>query len=567
MSGTTAWKTFLPVLIFTLALATLSAGEKYFVGHSWDLLKVTTDDLVRNLPELEKLPLDGISISLSVEREDGKIKFIRNVLSDAAWNRGQHTAEIENIRKISSGRLKHNLLFTNFAPARRLSWTDDAAWERAANNAAVMAWIVKESGLKGIMIDPEDYPRSKQFVHAVGDPPYAETQALARRRGAQIMKAMASENPEMVLLSFGYLSDFAEPGALERMKERGGLWPSFIEGMLDELPAGSVMVDGSEGAGYTAMSATNDFYRHAWKEFRTALPFISPENRAKFCRQFQIGFGLYLDMYTNSGGAWYHPPTGGSRLLTLFNNFSQAMDCADRYCWVYGEHFSWIKWDCAERLRKPPFPVEPETWDEKLPGFTHALKIIAQGEKAYGDIYAEQEETGRLVNLVANPECKPGKEVKTAEMMSDWTTGVLPPGWAFWRDKPQEGRFALDTTTGIGKSYSVKVESADNACFVFKLADVKPGQVYACEMFAKDCRNSYMRVRWMQNNGWIKKPRDAYFYFTGEPDAQGWKRAFGFVKVPPEATELVMLVYTKLKPGETAWYGNPSISLVYSADK
>ena len=514
MSGTTAWKTFLPVLIFTLALMNLAAGEKYFVGHSWDLLKVTTDDLVRNLPELEKLPLDGISISLSVKREDGKIKFIRNVLSDARWIREQHTAEIENIRKISSGRLKHNLLFTNFAPTRRLSWTDDAAWERAANNAAVMAWIVKESGLKGIMIDPEDYPRSKQFVRAADDPPYAETQALARKRGAQIMKALASENPEMVLLSFGYLSDFAEPGALERMKERGGLWPSFIEGMLDELPAGSVMVDGSEGAGYTSMSATNDFYRHAWKEFRTALPFISPENQAKFCKQFQIGFGLYLDMYTNAGGAWYHPPTNGSRLLTLFNNFSQAMDCADRY-----------------------------------------------------DYYAELMKTGKLVNLVANPECKPGKEVKTAETMSDWTMGVLPPGWAFWRDKPQEGRFALDTTTGIGKSYSVKVESADNACLVFKLADVKPGQVYACEMFAKDCRNSYMRVRWMQNNGWIKKPRDAYFYFTGEPDAQGWKRAFGFVKVPPEATELVMLVYTKLKPGETAWYGNPSISLVYSADK
>ena len=72
-----------------LALVWISfAGEKHFIGHSWDLLKVTTDDLVRNLPELEKLPLSGISISLSAKSADGKRTFYtRDILSDPAWDK------------------------------------------------------------------------------------------------------------------------------------------------------------------------------------------------------------------------------------------------------------------------------------------------------------------------------------------------------------------------------------------------------------------------------------------------------------------------------------------------
>ena len=215
------------------------AGEKHFIGHSWDLLKVTTDDLVRNQSKLEKLPLSGISISLSAKSADGKRTFYtRDILSDPAWDRKNYRGEIENIKKISSGKLKHNFLLTNLAPKKRLKWTDDAAWENAAHNAAVLAWVARNSGVKGIMIDPEDYYKTKQFKHFPDDPPYEKTAVLARKRGAQIMKAMAKEYPDIVLLSFYFLGGSFKTGD-PNLQPDLKLKVPFIDGMLDELPPGA----------------------------------------------------------------------------------------------------------------------------------------------------------------------------------------------------------------------------------------------------------------------------------------------------------------------------------------
>ncbi|MBO4491487.1 MAG: hypothetical protein J5944_09035 [Lentisphaeria bacterium] len=563
-------KRILTPFVLLMLVCTAFAGEKHFIGHGWDLLKVTTEDLVRNLPELEKLPLDGISISLSKKRADGRTVFMRNVLSDARWVKEEYAGEIENIKKISSGRLKYNLLMTNFAPTRRLAWTDDAAWERAEHNAGAFAAIAKAGGLKGFMLDPEDYPKTKQFMHLPGDPAYPEAVKLARRRGAQIMKAMGAEHPDMVLLSFSFLGGrYAADEPWKEAERSGNLWPAFINGLLDELPSGAVMVDASED-GYTCTGLRNEFYELAWKIVRKGGKLIAPENRAKFYQQYQIGFGLYLDMYTDMSvkihtkSKWYHPPTDGSRLITLFNNFSEAVACADQYCWVYGEYNSWIKWDCAERLSKTPWPVDPETWEEKLPGLTDTMNFIIDEDRAVREMYEKKAENGGLVNLIGNPECVPVKKVRVGEAQSDWDTRTLPPGWAFWRNDPKEGSFALDTTTGMGDSFSARAVGADNACLVHKPAmKVKPGQVYACEAFKKGGEKSYVLVRWMHDNRWIIQPRNVLLPFSEEKNAEGWQRAFGFVKVPPEANELVLLVYTCLKPDEAAWYDNPGVYLIY----
>ena len=63
--------------------------------------------------------------------------------------------------------------------------------------------------------------------------------------------------------------------------------------------------------------------------------------------------------------------------------------------------------------------------------------------------------------------------------------------------------------------------------------------------------------RWSVNSGSINIP------FSAEKDEQGWQRAFGFVKVPYDVNELLLLVYTGLKPDETAWYCNPGVFLIY----
>ena len=555
------------LVMLWVALASVSAaGEKHFIGHGWDLLKVTTDDLVRNLPELEKLSLDGISISLSEKRTGGRRAFTRNVLSDDSWSKEAYTGEIENIRIISSGKLKHNFLLTNFTPTKRLAWTDDAGWAKAAHNASVLAWIAKNSGVKGIMMDPEDYLRSKQFYLLPDDPPYSETVSLVRRRGGQIMKALAMEHPELVILSFWFLKGSLQEGDLSPEAARiGNLWIPFINGLLDELPPGFRMVDATE-RGYVCSAAHHEFYQLAWNVNRMARHFVAPENQVKFLRQYQFGFGLFLDMYTDAEDReWSHPATDNSRLATLVQDFSEAMACADQYCWIYGEHFSWIKWDCAEKLQKDPprhMKISPETWEEKLPGFTKALTFIVNGKKAYQDAYDNLVKNGKLENLIRNSKCLPDVKAATDVKMSDWDTEALPPGWAFWRSNPEEGSVSLDTTVGMDDTFSVKATGTTNSSFLLSV-NVKPGQIYSCEAFRKGCGTSTLKIRWMQDKKWLISVKyDISIPFAGTANERGWQRAFGFVKVPPDANKLVFLLSSGLQSDETVWYDNPCISLI-----
>lgn len=559
------------MLTFSALLGASVAGEKHFIAHGWDLCKVTTSDMVRNLPELEKLPVDGISITVSRKLPNGKVLFMRNVLSDVRWEKREYKKEVENIKKISSGRLKHNFLLTFFSPRRRLAWTDDAAWERATHNVSTFAWIAKTGGMKGVMLDPEDYVRTKQYKLQPGDPAYPEAAALARKRGAQIMKAMGTEFPDIVVLAFEFLGNHINLNSenpKRDVEKDGDLFVPFVNGMLDELPPNAIMVDALEN-GYTCKAASHDFYKLAWELFQVGAKVIEPENLTKFHRQYKMGFGLYLDMYVNSQNKFfYHAPTNGSRVATLLGNFTEALACADQYCWVYGERYSWIKWDCATELSKRPMAVSPETWEDKLPGFLDSMKLIINEKKTLQNIYDKMAGTGKLANLVSNPKCIPNKAVKTTEGQPDWNTSLLPPGWAFWRAKPNEGKVCLDTSVRMGDSFSARVLGANNASFVHKLSmKVKPGQFYACEAFKKGGEQSYLRVRWMANNRWVINSGSVNIPFSAQKNKQGWQRAFGFVKVPPEVNELLLLVYTGLKPNETAWYSNPGVFLIYPSEE
>ena len=253
-------------------------------------------------------------------------------------------------------------------------------------------------------------------------------------------------------------------------------------------------------------------------------------------------------------------------------DFSQAMMCADEYCWVYGEKYSWIKWDCAEKMLKGlprHMKIRPETWEEKLPGFTKNMNFIAKGEKAYQTVYDHLAENGKLANRIRNPKCVPGKNKKTAsaERASDWNTGSLPPGWFFWRKNPKLGSFSLDTTVGLDDTFSVRAAGTGEASFIL-ITSVKPGQVYSCEAFKKGNGNARLSIRWQRGKKWLISVKyDEVFSFSGKPNDQGWQRAFGFVKVPQEADKLVLLLGVDLKPDETVWFDNPCVSLISPEDR
>lgn len=556
-------------LLFSLLACTLTATSfaqsmptKKFIGHSWDLLAVNEKILADNIEALEKLPLDGISIRLSLTDDQGKRHNFTSAMTDGPWKREWLQKLCPPLQKVCGGKLKHNLITSFFAPRKRILWDDDAQWANAVNNLRHIAWLAKQCGARGLLLDPEDYPKSKQYTYMaeVDHGSYEENAILARKRGNQLMTAIASEYPDALVLSFWlismnsslYKNSFYDLKKI--IKGKKDLWVPFIDGMLDVIPPEMIMVDATENA-YRHNFETFDFYKSALGISRRAVYLLSPENQAKYRSQVQVGFGLYLDMYVNKPDSkWYFPELNGSRLNRLVANFTQAMEAADEYCWVYGEKYNWIKWNWPLKKKDAP------TWDDMLPGIYREMSFIkdpAEFSKYLLEWQQKNLKEGKLVNLIQNPDCNPKAPGKTDTMQfSDWTAGTLPPGWSFWQ-YAKAGSFGLDATQGYGDNFSAKAEATGNSCFIVKTS-VQEGATYVVESFAKGDAVPTMRVRWQFNNQWRVPDKDVIVNYNLDAE-NGWKRAVACARVPAGVNQLVILMGNALGVGEVCNFDRPAV--------
>ncbi|MDD2598527.1 MAG: hypothetical protein PHO37_04805 [Kiritimatiellae bacterium] len=526
--------------ICAVGLAVRGADKK-MIGHSWDLLAVRPADVARNLDAWEGVPLDGISLTLNKKLPDGRSVGFGSIMNDPQWEKGWFTEDVKTIQQCASRNLKHNFLTSFWAPRKRLAWNDDAAWAEFAHNIGVLAWLAKAGQAKGILIDPEDYPETRQYFLAASDEPYAQTAALARRRGAQLMTSMAAEYPEITLLSFwmlslhpSYLADDDPPAAAA---ERGDLWPAFINGMLDALPPEARMIDGDEHA-YRYKAATKDFYLASWRTQNKALKLVDTANRMKYQTQVLAGFGLYLDMYTNpSNSPWYFGEQDGSRLNHLRSNFAQALDAAQEYIWVYGEQMDWIKWMGTSREKNP-------TWEERLPGFLSTLERLRDPRRWAVQMVAKQRQGGGLTNCIVNGGCV----LEKGEFAEPFRKGVLPAGWWSWQEeKKRPGVFGTETQKGRGDKFSLCAVGVEQGCFGTSY-HTSPGKEFVVEAYAQGIAPS-LTIGWKRAGAWDWSLGGAAFRFA-TPGSDGWRHAFGLVQVPEGADELVVMLGTRQAEGE-----------------
>ena len=537
------------VVCAALPLAARGA-EKKMIGHSWDLLAVRPADVARNLDAWEKVPLDGVSLALAKEPKPGLRIAFSTVMNDPPWDRAWFTEDVAVLRQCASRTLKHNFLTSFWAPPKRLAWSDDAAWARFAHNLGVMAWLAKEGQAKGILIDPEDYPESRQYFLAAGDAPFAETAALARRRGAQVMRSMAAEYPGITLLSFWMLSlqplYFTVDDPRQAAADAGDLWPAFLNGMLDELPPGARMIDGDEHA-YRYEAAKKDFYLSVWRAQNKALALVEPTNRAKYQTQVLCGFGLYLDMYTTpTNSPWYFGELDGSRLNHLRSNFAQALDAAQEYVWVYGEKMDWIKWAGTGREKNP-------TWEEKLPGFNETLARLRSPRQWAEKQVARQRQAGTLTNLLANGACAPAKP----EGADGFRKGEVPPKWGCWQEeKKRQGVFGTETRKGKGDRFSLRAAGVEGGCFLASVPAV-PGRSYLVEADAQGAAPT-VRVYWKRKGAWDWSLAGVPVGL-GEPGTDGWRHASGLVQVPAGADEMVVMLSVRQGADESTWFDNAAV--------
>ncbi len=535
--------------ICLLCAGLAGAAEKKYIGHGWDLLAVTPAEVLANAEALDATALDGVTLCLKKTLPDGRSYAFSSIMNDPAWTRDAFADQIPIFQQIvRHPSLRESFLACFCAPRQRLDWRDDAAWAKAVNNLGVLAALAKQGGLRGVLIDHEDYPGSKQFFRLPDDPPYAETARLARQRGAQLMSAMAKEFPDAVFLSFWFLSmnrrqlDTFDPMAT--VEAARDVWPAFFNGMLDALPSGARLVDGDEHA-YRYEAERNDFFVSAWYQRQAALKLVAPENREKYSKQLLTGFGLYLDMYVNEQDSpWYFAPVNGSRLKHFELNLRQATQVASEYVWVYGEKLSWIKWDsiaAKHHMGKP-------SWNDRLPGLTETM-LGAKDPKALLALrLAALQKAGAMTNLVVAAAARTDVPLPPDGFRPN---GIAKP-WSCWQDeKSAQGVFGIDAATGDAGSLCMK--GVGNGCFCFPLDGVKPGETYIVRVSAKGA-NPTANASWQKDGVWQWRIPSADIFLPPAQSEDAWRRAETLIHIPEGINRMVILLCAKQGPNDKTWF-------------
>ena len=567
------------IMLAALSAAGLAFGwtgdvcVQKFIGHGWDLLCATPEEVLDNADAFDATGLDGVAISLR-GKEPGSDSWRyaqATIATDRPWPRELLKSRIGTLGKFKSHRgLRDSLLMFWIAPVRHLAWDDDAAWARFAGNVGTLAWVGRTAGLPGYMVDLEDYGNVRQYFW---DPArdrmsYDAACALARKRGGEIFRALFAEHPNAVVLSFWFMSEAERHYAhrrspLAEARRRKDLWPSFVNGVIDAFPPEATFVDGNEH-GYHGESDANDFYVKAFNQRQGLLGLVAPENRRKYKAMLSVGFGQYLDCYIyrpDETKTWYKGPAeDGSRLTHFERNLEQAARVSSQYVWIYGERRMWIDWKRSptseiwktDRFVKMAALPEP-TWERSLPGLSDAIMSVKDPVA-----FARRKLTEFKANGESHELCREGHcRLDGLKVPDGVNPGRIPWGFSVYRSPGDtNGVCGVDASAGRGDGRSLAMRGV-RYCNVNFTQPAREGESYVVSV-STDSDRGQAEVCWMKGDTWAWA-ESVHFAF-GEPAADGWRTAREVVRVPRGVSKIGLLCATsKLAPDETVRFDDFSM--------
>lgn len=505
--------------------------KKKFIHLGWDI--PNTEYLRLHWQDMEESsPFDGVMFYL-IGKSDGK----NRVNTESVWNTNKWEARwfsdaIWDLKQCRFKKFTDNFIRFNATPGD-IDWEDDNGWQNLFEKARICSQIAKECGVKGLAIDFESYGKPQFKYNLSSKLSFEQTKAIARKRGQGFVQAIATEQPDAILLALWLNSinlkaaNSDNPDSVLITGEYG-LLPSFIDGMLDSIPASMTLVDGCEYGYY--MDSSEEFLQAA-NNIRSltgpAMRLVSLENRKKYLAQTQVGFGIYLDMYLNEpGNRYYLPPLDGSRLKRLYRNLNAAANAADKYVWIYGEQCRW--WQTITRsnwfdsLSKTA--GKGKLWDEAMPGIKRLITFVKNPDE-----FIEQELKNKaLTNIAVNPDFS----------LIDGNGNLQ--GFSVWQDeKLPKGVFIHDKNIGNGSALAKKVL---RGCLIQK-HNVAAGEFFYLRIKTLSKGNSApsLMARWQTADGkWCCENKDKIF--TLKKTGGEWQMAQGLVQVPEGVGYLVILL-------------------------
>ena len=273
--------------------STKFALEKKLIEYGWDAKN--SEYVAKNIRVMEKRPFDGIIFRLCA---GGR------VFNFTKPDPKSFEKDFKFCSEIKWDKFTDNFIIL-FAASEQ-DWFNDEHWANITENARLMTRAAKMAKCVGICFDHEPYgfnPWSYKTAEHNKEKSFAEYEAIARKRGAQFMKAVESEMPGLTILTFFQLSYFANLSKpmdpQERTKTLSGLYyallPAFLNGMLDVATPQAQIVDGNESAYYYTRS--DSYFTEYFQVRQSAKLLVAEENQFKYHNQMQVGQSLYIDQY------------------------------------------------------------------------------------------------------------------------------------------------------------------------------------------------------------------------------------------------------------------------------
>lgn len=270
------------------------ATAKKAIEYGWNA--PTPDFFAKHVKEMEQRPFDGVMMKLNAGKE---------VFKKTAYPNSAFAQDRQDLARTKSSRLTDNFVVMWSGMDAGWDWFNNSDWATADQNIRNFAKTARAGRFRGIAFDSEPYTNSPWNYTKQPDrqnKTFPAYQKQVRKRGAQFMNALQTEQPGTQVLTFGLLSWMKDLWAapidssklqLKLANHNYGLWPAFVNGMLDAVQPGSVLIDGHEWAYYFSRADAFDGTRNTI--FKNARVFVEPINDEKYDKHVKLGQSVFLE--------------------------------------------------------------------------------------------------------------------------------------------------------------------------------------------------------------------------------------------------------------------------------
>ena len=350
---------------------------------------VEPENVATKLDEWQETGYDGLCFCWRADLKEGEQ---RKPMNWGWWDvdlrkRSEFDADVRTYRSIANwGKFTDNfMLMASHAEGHKPpDWFNDDDWKIVLANTKLCARITREIGFKGIVFDIEGYgggaygvwrqpwdyslyARSDYQIEKRDKP--REFQAVAakiRQRGRQWAQAISGEFPDIVLMVLPGLYAASWPRVTEARfggdlaGSDSGLWPAFIDGMLEGLDERALLVSGSEATYITSQYRDMLVMRNYEKE-QALLVSAVPELAR---RRVSFAAGIWTDAGYNAPRFSVTDPRHNHREPRRhMHAVHNALAVSDHYAWQWGE---WGVSGESNWMTTEPTPLIRQYWQANI---------------------------------------------------------------------------------------------------------------------------------------------------------------------------------------------------------